>query len=109
ALQLLMGAAGDCEHPCWLVGRGEGLLGRIDLGAEAGGNCSICTVRVRDSYPRAQYLRLKSRCGAMKAIVAVAASLLTAAYHMLRPDPDHRAPGAAAPPPSPPPPRAPAP
>ncbi len=47
-------------------------------------------VRVRDRYPRAQYLHLKSRCGAMKAIVAVAASLLTAAYHMLRTDQDYR-------------------
>src|SRR5216683_5013771 len=41
-------------------------------------------VRVKDSYLRAQFLRLKSRRGPMKAIVAVAASMLTAAYHMLR-------------------------
>lgn len=38
----------------------------------------------RDSYPRAQYLRLKARRGPNKAILAVAASLLTAAYHMLK-------------------------
>jgi transposase len=37
-----------------------------------------------DSYFRSQYLRLKARRGPKKAIVAVAASILTAAYHMLR-------------------------
>jgi len=41
-------------------------------------------VRKRDSYHRAQFLRLKARRGPGKAIVAVAASMLTAAYHMLR-------------------------
>jgi transposase len=40
--------------------------------------------RKKDSYLRAQFLRLKSRRGPMKAIVAVAASMLTAAYHILR-------------------------
>ena len=40
--------------------------------------------RTRDSYLRAQFLRLKGRRGAKKAILAVAASMLTAAYHMLR-------------------------
>jgi transposase len=39
--------------------------------------------RKKDSYPRAQFLRLKSRRGPKKAVVAVAASLLTAAWHML--------------------------
>jgi transposase len=38
----------------------------------------------KNSYFRAQFLRLKSRRGPKKAIVAVAASILTAAYHMLR-------------------------
>jgi transposase len=38
----------------------------------------------KGSYLRAQFLRLKSRRGPMKAIIAVAASMLTAAYHMLR-------------------------
>lgn len=38
----------------------------------------------RDSYHRAQFQRLKSRRGPKKAIVAVAASMLTAAFHMLR-------------------------
>jgi transposase len=40
--------------------------------------------RKRDSYLHAQYLRVKSRRGPKKAIVAVAASMLTAAYFMLR-------------------------
>jgi transposase len=52
-------------------------------------------VRQPDSYLRAQYLRLKSRRGPMKAIVAVAASLLTAAYHMLRDGTEYRERGAA--------------
>lgn len=41
-------------------------------------------VRKKDSYARAQFHRLKARRGSKKAIVAVAASLLTAAYHMLK-------------------------
>jgi transposase len=40
--------------------------------------------RKKDSYLRAQFHRIKSRRGTMKAILAVAASILTAAYHMLR-------------------------
>ncbi|MFI4972585.1 MAG: IS110 family transposase [Hyphomicrobiales bacterium] len=40
--------------------------------------------RTKDSYLRAQFLRIKGRRGAKKAILAVAASMLTAAYHMLR-------------------------
>jgi transposase len=41
-------------------------------------------VRVKDSYLHAQFLRIKARRGAKKAILAVAASMLTAAYFMLR-------------------------
>jgi transposase len=41
-------------------------------------------VRTKDSYLQAQFLRIKSRRGAKKAIVAVAASMLTAAFFMLR-------------------------
>lgn len=41
-------------------------------------------VRTKGSYLRAQFLRIKARRGPMKAILAVAASMLTAAYHMLR-------------------------
>ncbi len=39
-------------------------------------------IRKKDSYRRAQFLRLKSRRGPKKAIIAVAASILTATYHM---------------------------
>jgi transposase len=38
----------------------------------------------KGSYLQAQYLRLKSRRGPQKAICAVAASLLTSIYHMLK-------------------------
>jgi len=40
--------------------------------------------RKRDGYLRAQFLRIQSRRGAKKAVVAVASSMLTAAYYMLR-------------------------
>lgn len=43
-----------------------------------------CATRAKDTYLRSQFLRLKSRRGPRKAIVAVAASMLTAAYIMLR-------------------------
>ena len=46
-------------------------------------------VRVKTSYLRAQFLRIKARRGAKKAILAVAASMLTAAYHMLRDGTDY--------------------
>src|SRR5206468_4391169 len=41
-------------------------------------------VHKRDTYLYAQFLRLKSRRGPKQAIVAVAASILTAAYHILK-------------------------
>ena len=48
--------------------------------------CAWAAKRKKDSYLRAQtqFLRLKSRRGPQKAICAVAASILTAAYHMLK-------------------------
>jgi transposase len=46
--------------------------------------CAWAAKRTKDSYLRAQFLRLKSRRGPQKAICAVAASILTAAYHMLK-------------------------
>lgn len=42
-----------------------------------------CATRAKKSYLRAQFLRLKARRGPRKAIVAVAASILTAVYYML--------------------------
>lgn len=47
-------------------------------------------VKKHDTYLHAQFVRLRARRGAKKAIVAVAASMLTAAYHMLRDDEDYR-------------------
>jgi transposase len=41
-------------------------------------------IRHRQGYPHAQFQRLKAKRGPKKAIVAVAASLLTAAYFVLR-------------------------
>jgi transposase len=46
--------------------------------------CAWAGARKKDSYLRAQFQRLRHRRGPKKAICAVAASILTAAYHMLR-------------------------
>ncbi len=46
-------------------------------------------VRVKGSYLQAQFLRLRARRGAKKAILAVAASMLTAIWHMLKDDVDY--------------------
>jgi transposase len=46
--------------------------------------CAWAATRTKQSYLQAQYLRLRSRRGAKKAIGAVAASMLTAIYHMLK-------------------------
>jgi hypothetical protein len=40
-------------------------------------------VRVKATYLHAQFLRIKARRGPKKAILAVAASMLTAVWHML--------------------------
>jgi transposase len=46
--------------------------------------CAWCASRSKNSYLQAQYLRLRSRRGAKKAVCAVAASILTIVYHMLK-------------------------
>jgi len=46
--------------------------------------------RAKTGYPRAQFLRLRSRRGPNKAVVAVAASMLTAAYYIIRDNVDYR-------------------
>ena len=51
--------------------------------------CAWAAARTKGSYLQAQFLRLKGRRGPKKAIVAVAASMLTAAYVMLRDDVDY--------------------
>jgi len=43
-----------------------------------------CAVRTKNSYFRAQFLRLRTRRGSKKAIGAVAASMLTTVYYMIR-------------------------
>jgi transposase len=43
-----------------------------------------CATRAKRTYLRAQFLRLKARRGPRKAIMAVAASILTSVYFMLR-------------------------
>jgi transposase len=46
--------------------------------------CAWAAVRRKGSYFHAQFHSIRARSGAKKAIIAVAASILTAAYHMLR-------------------------
>jgi transposase len=46
--------------------------------------CAWAAARKRGGYLRAQFQRLRQRRGPKKAICAVAASILTAAWHMLR-------------------------
>jgi transposase len=46
--------------------------------------CAWAASNKKGSYLKSQFLRLRSRRGPKKAVVAVAASILTAAYHMLR-------------------------
>lgn len=46
--------------------------------------CAWAAARTKNSYLQTQYLRLRSRRGPKKAVGAVAASILTAAYHMLK-------------------------
>jgi transposase len=52
--------------------------------------CAWAAKRKKDSYYKAQFFRLQSRRGPQKAICAVAASILTAIYHILRDGTEHR-------------------
>ena len=52
--------------------------------------CAWAAVKKKDSYYKAQFNRLKSRRGPKKAICAVAASMLTAIYHMLKDGVEHQ-------------------
>jgi transposase len=47
-------------------------------------NCAWAAARAKNTYARAQFHRLKARRGSKKAVVAVAASMLTAVYYLLR-------------------------
>jgi len=57
--------------------------------------CAWCAKRASNSYYKAQFFRLQTRHGPQKAICAVAASLLTAIYHMLKNGAFHQDLGAA--------------
>jgi transposase len=46
--------------------------------------CAWAAARTKATYLHAQFVRLRARRGPKKAICAVAASILTAAYHMLK-------------------------
>ena len=52
--------------------------------------CPWSATRKKDSYYKAQFNRLRGKHGAKKAICAVAASLLTAIYHMLKDGTEHQ-------------------
>jgi transposase len=51
--------------------------------------CAWAAIKKKDSYYKAQFNRLKARGGPKKAICAVAASMLTAIYHMLKDGVEH--------------------
>jgi hypothetical protein len=51
--------------------------------------CAWAARRAKQSYYKAQFLRLKARRGPQKAICAVAASILTAIYHMIKNEVPH--------------------
>jgi len=46
--------------------------------------CAWAATRTKATYLHAQFVRIRARRGPKKAIIAVAASILTAAYHMLK-------------------------
>jgi len=46
--------------------------------------CAWAAVKKKGSYLQAQFYRIRARRGPKKAIMAVAASILTAIYHMLK-------------------------
>jgi transposase len=46
--------------------------------------CAWAAVKKKDSYLQTQFYRIRARRGPKKAIMAVAASMLTAVYHMLK-------------------------
>jgi transposase len=52
--------------------------------------CAWAAKRKKDSYYRAQFFRLQSKRGPQKAICAVAASMLSAIYHILKDGTEHR-------------------
>jgi hypothetical protein len=57
--------------------------------------CAWAAKRANNSYYKAQFFRLQARRGPQKAVCAVAASILTAIYHMLKDGTFHQDLGAA--------------
>jgi hypothetical protein len=51
--------------------------------------CAVSAVKKKDSYYKAKFNRLRAKHGAKKAYCAVAASMLTAIYHMLKNGVEH--------------------
>jgi hypothetical protein len=51
--------------------------------------CAWAASRKKDGYYKAQFHRLRAKGGAKQAICAVAASMLTAIYHMLKNGTEH--------------------
>jgi transposase len=72
--------AGLLELADWLTAHGCTHVAMESTGVQ----CAWAATRAKDTYLQAQSRRLKSQRGPMKAVVAVAASILTAAYHMFR-------------------------
>ena len=66
----------------WRNGNGRG--GRSGDAATSLAQAAWAAVRVKGGYLQAQFHRIRARRSAKKAMVAVAASMLTAAWHMLR-------------------------
>jgi transposase len=56
--------------------------------------CAWAATRNKNSYLHAQFIRLRARRGPQKAIIAVAASILTAVYYLLREQSTYRELGA---------------
>ena len=52
--------------------------------------CAWAAVKIKNSYLRAQFYRIRARRGPKKAIMAVAASMLTAIYYILRDGVEYR-------------------
>jgi transposase len=52
--------------------------------------CAWAAARTKGTYLQSQFMRIKARGGPKKAAVAVAASILTAVYHMLRDGQDYQ-------------------
>jgi transposase len=52
--------------------------------------CAVSATKKKDSYYKAQFNRLRAKHGAKKAYCAVAASILTAIYHMLKNGVEHK-------------------